>query len=251
MDKNNRRFGIELEFGNEWKEIKEITSKIIKEVYGVRMYYARNESFKSTSRTNKWHIKTDFSASTEITTPISIRENLTKIYKVIAFLRDNGAFVTKDCGFHVHVDISDVDRYLLMAGWLASEKAIFSCFPKTRKNNDYCEKILNSRSAKSYIARILKEKTEMAISNNAISFEYYDERKTMEFRIAEGTTDPEFVRCWVNFILYWVDFIKTQNPCLITCDRCNIFSFDYLIEEMKIQDETIINFMKSRKLLNK
>lgn len=246
MRRFNRKFGIELEFGCEWSRLKRVASEIIKKVYGPRKYYAKEESFESDFKTDKWHIKIDFSSISELTTPISTIRDLDKIQQVVSYLRDKSVEPTEDCGFHVHFDISDIDQYHLMAGWMRSERAIFECTPSVRKDNYHCEKVLESKCMRSYIANFLKTKTDGAGSSSAISFEHYEERKTVEIRLGEGTNDPEFVRNWVLFFLHWIDSVKQQNPSLITCDKCNSLKYWELMDEMNITTKWVKEYMDIR-----
>lgn len=246
MRRGNRKFGIELEFDCSWDKLKGEAKHAIKKIYGRRKYYSKEESFSSDIYTDKWHIKIDYSDVSELTTPISTLDDMDNICKVITYLRDSGIGVNDSCGFHVHIDIKDIDQYKFMAAWLRSEKAIIQCFPKSRRDSYHCERILDKTTVKKYIASLLVSKTYEAGHGNSISLDNYEDRKTVEVRIAEGTNDPNFIKNWVLFLLYWMDSVKKMNPCLLTCDKCNVLKFNQLLEEMNINNNEVVSFMKKR-----
>lgn len=247
MNRSNRRFGIELEFECPWEHLKKHAQKTIRKHYGLRKSYSRNDSFESIIHTDKWHIKTDgLSSIAEMTTPISTQSDLSNIYKVIRDLQEQELNPTENCGFHVHMSIPDINPYHFMSAWMIYEKSIFSCFPLDRRKSSYCQKINEQpQVSRSFISRLLEDKVANSGHTDAISFSNYEDRKTVEIRMAEGTDDPEFIVNWVEFLLYWIDHIKKQNPSILPCRKCNSVAFEELMEELPMK-KSVREFMEKR-----
>ncbi len=75
------------------------------------------------------------------TTPASGDKWVEMIGDVCEGLDDDGAVVTSDCGYHVHVDARDYDfaaLQRLIEVYALIEDALFSCVPPRRRNNQYC-----------------------------------------------------------------------------------------------------------------
>lgn len=247
MNRSNRRFGIELEFECPWEYLKKHAQKHIQKVYGPRKSYSKNDSFESNIHLDKWHIKVDgLSTISELTTPVSTQKDLKLIGNVVGGLQQCELNPSESCGFHVHIDIPDIDMYHFMASWMISERAIFSCFPLDRRKSSYCQKINDQPNAsRSFISRLLEEKVDTSGHTDAVSFSNYEERKTVEIRIAEATDDPEFVVNWIEFLLYWIDYTKQQNPSLLPCRKCNSMSFEDLLEDIPMK-KSVVQFMRKR-----
>jgi hypothetical protein len=247
MRRSKRGFGIELEFECPWEHLKKNATKAIREVYGNGKYYCRKDCFDSDNRLDKWHIKEDgLSSISELTTPVSYTTDLPKIKKVVKALGKCELNPSDACGFHVHIDIPDIDQYHFLAGWMIYEKAIFSCFPIDRRKSVHCEKILDyPQLSKSYIAKVLEQKLMESDHSHAISLSHYEERKTVEVRIGEGTDNEKFVVAWVEFLLYFAEHIKSFNPSLISCKKCNSVDFWEMIQNIRMKN-SVSDFMEER-----
>jgi len=238
MRRYSRRFGIEFEFECSWEKLRYHASRAINKVYGKRKYYSKKDKFASDFQLNKWHIKEENSGVAELTTPVSTLRDVPRICQVISNFEDK-IKPEDDCGLHVHIDVHDLDQYHIMSAWLLSEKSIIRCFPLTRRRNGFCEKIIDRpQISRSLIAKILEDETESASHGDAIDLTEYEERKTVEIRLCEGTTDTELIRAWVTFLIYWVDFVKKKNPSLLPCAKCNSLEFDDLLDQLKLDKRT-------------
>jgi len=187
----------------------------------------------------KWHIKEENVHISELTTPVSNLRDIPKICEVIKIL-DNGKIKPQDdCGMHIHTDIHDIDQYHIMSAWLLCERAIISCFPSSRRISGFCDKMLDSpMSSRSLVAKLLEDRTESSAHGDAISLSQYEERKTVEVRLGEGTVDPDWIRTWVTFLMNWFSYFKKRNPSRLACEKCNSLSFEELIEELKLDKKS-------------
>lgn len=240
MRRYSRKFGIEFEFECSWETLSWYATRAINKIYGKKNYYSKNERFTSDFKLNQWHIKQENTSVAELTTPISSLRDIPKICSVIKLL-DNGKIRPQDdCGMHVHIDVHDIDQYHIMSAWLLCERAIISCFPPSRRINGFCDKILDSpMSSRSLVAKLLEDRTESSAHADAISLSEYEDRRTVEIRLAEGTLDAEWVRSWITFLMYWFDYFKKRNPSRLACEKCNSISFEELMDGVSPDRKTL------------
>jgi len=236
--RGSRRFGIEFEFECSWERLRWYASRAVNKIYGKGRYYAKKDRFTSDFELDKWHIKEENNGVAELTTPVSRLRDIRSICEVIKSF--HGKFQPQDdCGLHVHIDVSDLDQYHIMGAWLLCERGIIRCFPQSRRRSGFCEKIISDpHVSRNLIAKILEAETDSASHGDAVDFTEYSERKTIEFRLSEGSMDVEWIRSWITFLLYWIDFVKKKNPSLIPCEKCNSIAFDSLLDELNLDDRT-------------
>jgi len=252
MKINNRPFGCEFEVSTSFQTLKKIIAPIIKKIYGKYQLYAREETFDSDTRTNKWHLKLEPSSVSEFCTPISTFKDIKRICQVIEELDKNDIKITNDDSLHVHVSIPDVDPKHIIATWLQYDYEIKRCFPKHRWDKDkeaYNDEILKYKGKKKRVADFLKDAISSSESHQSIlSFSNYEERKTVEFRISEGTLDPEHVYCWIKFCLYLVNYAKTiEDPILLVCEELNQKTLYEMMDDLDIDDERVLDWLIKRR----
>jgi len=239
MLKTNRRFGIEFEFLMPQPELSKIARRIIGQIYGAGYCVSKDEKYSTLKELNKWHIKRENDEVGEINTPISKLKDLSRIARVISILAKKKVPVGDGCGLHVHIEVKDVDKYNLVGFWLQCEKCILECFPSERRKSISVEKLIKDKSdCKKYIAEILEHNVNTASHGDIISLHDYDDRHTVEFRIAEGTTDSIFVTNWIRFLLYWIEYTKNLHPATVPCHKCNSLKIDDLLSLLSVDDET-------------
>jgi len=259
--KPNRNFGCEFEYSTEYNDFKPIVSSIIDRIYGRNKVKARPEWRKSSHNYVKWDIKTDSSTLIEMCTPISNFHDIKKICGVIESLGKNKKIkITNNDSFHIHVDANDIEKEKILILWLKYEKMIFYLFPPHRRNNNqYCMPSSNRRGKK-IVANIFKEAMESTLEHHsAISFYFYQKnsknikrkcRKTVEFRLGEGTTNPEFVRNWILFLLYFMERCKkVKNPLNDICEQTikpSHGTLQDMIADLKIKDVRLIEWINKR-----
>jgi hypothetical protein len=236
--KKDRRFGIEIEYDLTYEEFKPIALEAITKVYGPKSCYCRNDKFQSTYKTHLWHIKQENYSVAELTTPVSTLSDLPKISKVIRILNRNGIKGNgEDCGTHIHIDIPDIDKYHWSVFWLIYEKAIVSCFPKCRRENCYSEPIIDSkRKVRQIIPTLLDDC--VAANGGIFRMDNYDKKKLIEIRLAEATTDANFLSAWVKFLVSYCDFIKKQNAYLACGEKCCSGDTEDLLEKMTLDQKS-------------
>jgi hypothetical protein len=190
-----------------------------------------------------WHVKTDSTCGWEVASyKGSGIADLTNISGCLEAVAMSGGFITSKCGLHVHTDVSDFSEgevARVVAHWMRAEPVIFAAVPKHRKRNVFC-KMLRRR----YIKKIGKvstpwkdadfyqkvkpydydSKRDRRVSLNICNFEKSMvepefNRKTLELRLPEMTSEADDIKNWVRF---FVTFVENTRKIPIPCDMSSV-----------------------------
>ena len=232
------RFGIELEVIS--KKTSEDIATILRD-NGIECY---SEGYNHQNRRH-WKIVPDSSIRTsrqkpngfEVVSPILEGDDgFLEAEKVANVLNENGCDANSTCGFHVHVDASDLTKKELanvVRAWVRNEWVVDTFVPKTRRShNVYCESIHDAPNQeytreyeKSFFDRIASAETQSVeniidIANPRgnrffkLNLTAYRRHQTIEFRYHSGTVQPEKVLRQIQFCLAFV--AKFRQKRLIT-----------------------------------
>jgi len=238
--KPDRSFGCEFEFSTEWDEaVPYVTAVIPKRRLHVDRDYIHTENNRTW-----WHLKIDGSTDIELVTPISKPKDIPDICRVIMRL-SSCLKVSENDGFHVHVSARDVDVRLLAIYWARCEKSIFSLVNNKRKSNDMCEAI--SESYKKGVKSLMEASVD---HHAAMSCCYYEDRKTVEFRVAEGTRDWKFIEAWISFCLHFVEHCKKADAVSLITDRPFKVSVRQMLEDIKLPRKHVMTLLSRNKRIN-
>jgi len=243
----DRHFGCEIEISTPFQEAGEAFESIINLIYGPKSLLIKNSYFDSINNYKKWHLKTEITTEAELCTPISTFKTIKKIQDVSKMASSAKIEISTNDSLHVHVQANDVDPRNVLAAWLLYERTIKDCFPAYRRKNDYSSQLIKCKTQKKNIANFLMGAiTDSQEHHCIISFNHYEERKTIEFRISEGTLDPDHIRNWVKFCLIFVDAAKKIDPVITLCKEVNDSNINDLISELKINDKKLQEWLKDR-----
>jgi hypothetical protein len=249
-----RRFGFELEFSTPFDEVKKIIKPLILRTYGPKML-SIDQLFNDSNNNHfkKWELKYDGSTECEITTPISIIKNFDKIEKVINIIKNKNVKISDKDSVHVHMQANDVPKHNIIAAWIQIEATLLNCFPKHRRNNTYCEKLIGENEKKHKISDFFINTEEEAFNHHSIaSLQYYDERKTVEFRMMEGNLNPNEIKQWVKFCMLFLNYAAKIDPVKIICEeKKGKLKLDNMIELLRIEDKEVIEFLILREKMFK
>lgn len=216
-----------------------------------------------THNNSYWHVKTDSTCGGgekngwEIVSYKGTGDfDADHISSVAEILGRSGLRCGEDCGFHVHVDISDFDAEqaaVLLAIWLKLERVVMESVPRHRSRSRHCRAMrgMVSPKGKRYGAlefwHLFSPKNfsvhgnrEKKVSMNLVNFAtclsyeknttkknlYCDaSRKTAEFRFPEGTFSKEDVRNWIWLFVLFVDSVqfRTMPSDLLSAKSVNEF----------------------------
>ena len=282
---HTRKFGIELEVS---PNIHKTNIGLLVEDY--EMFYGTARSVKVTSDSNGWattdanaywHIKRDSTCGPkgkghdygwEIASFIGKTASDLEIISGCAdWLAENGVQTNNNCGYHIHVDISDFSPErvgLLLARWLKIEYCVLSACADRRINNPYCN-FLNLRRLSqnaNYNPESLAEFWDHMAPINLSTHDNMDKRytvnmigyrigqlrpaytrKTIEFRFPECLLSSAHVVNWVRFLLCFVDdcFHATSAPVDLRPAETILETFQFSglqnIEDFYLLDQQLYN----------
>lgn len=242
----DRNFGIELEIGNEKSQ------SHIQDIVQLKSdkLSIKTEKWAQSVDNNFWHIKYDSTCGVkgkpddhgwEIASFKAFGESdLNHICDVAHALEESGCMVNKNCGLHIHADVSDfstIQMGSLLNRWIKIEKFLLKMMPDHRKDNFHCKPItskLNIRNLKTSSPEgtwnLIKPKVFKTHNNpqkrftiNLINYAKFikykkSSRPTIELRLPEGTLNWEDVFNWTYFYLNFIKFsfknksVKNLNP---------------------------------------
>lgn len=243
-----RKFGFELEFSSKFDDVKGKARAIISKIYGKNKFKTEDDAFMAHTSFTKWIFKLDASTGCELTTPISRFNDFKKIEKVLGKLKELRLKITHSDSVHVHMQANDVPKHNIIAAWLQIEKGIMKCFPIHRRNNvTYCHKLIHGKKYKKIADFFIDAEDESGAHHSILNLYYYDERKTIEFRLMEGNTNINLVRPWVKFCMLFLNYAKNIDPVKIICEKEKLKTTTKdIIELMNIEDSEVIAFLVER-----
>jgi hypothetical protein len=238
---STRRFGVELEVGNEVSQ-----DCILDYISTISPRQVEVTDWGQSVNNGYWHIKEDrtcgIDSTGRVTYGVEIASfvasgihDLVEIVNIADFLYSKGVKVNDNCGFHIHVDISDFTPEqvgVMMARWAKIEFLMTNIVPTRRVNNKFCKMLTKShryKASSSYTDaefwRLMKpvnlhlqsffhryRRTTLNLVNYAMAVEHQSAggdmshvRKTVELRLPEGTLDSEDIANWVKVFVTFVD----------------------------------------------
>ena len=237
MDLKEQRFGIEIEMTGitRWD-----AAEVVAEYFGtssryVGTYYDVYAALDPEGR--QWKFMTDGSIdtrrkengkviaadrdySTEMVSPICRYEDIVAIQEIIRKLKEQGAFVNKSCGIHVHIDASPFDARTLrnITNIMASkEELIYKALDvSVDRQHRFCkpvdERFLEVLDRKK--PKALEGVERIWYGGNSRSRTHYDESRyhclnlhsvfqkgTIEFRLFNGTLHAGKIKAYIQFCL--------------------------------------------------
>ena len=248
-----REYGVELEFSSDWNVLCKYAKPYIRDVYGPRSSYAKKDRFDSETQLNKWHLKEENCEQSELCTPVFVLDEFEEVLAVLdGLFKESDLEVSAYDGFHVHVDVSDLAPEHIIVCWLMIEQDLLKCFPPDRRKNSNCVQLmpLGSKNKKPLISERLKEAYDVSTSygNANLDFEYYDDRKTVEVRLAEGTKDIDFVEAWIYFLDDFFYFASQMSPTWSVCEKVNSKTFEEIAYYGQYDTKWLEKMLKRKKL---
>lgn len=163
----------------------------------------------------KWSCKPDASCGIEVCSPVLRFCELDQIFDVLDTInREDSIKADNRCSFHVHVDLSDDEVGSVLAWWIKCEHVFMDFATAHRKNNKYCRGVgLTSlfNSDDPVIPCVLvKKMSDKYLTTNSFHF-FNKKRRSIEFRLAEGTKNSEFASNWIALIFCFIDACKESG----------------------------------------
>jgi hypothetical protein len=232
---SRRNFGVELEVGDEVCQ-DSIAHSIVKSSYckDVKIF-----DWSQSINNVDWHVKSDMSCGREDQGGWEIASYVGSGYldaldisKTASAIKMGGAKTNRNCGLHVHVNVEDFtvrQVAILLAYWMKIEKTLSYAIPHWRVNGTFCQLISELEShykrqkySPEYFWTINRPRNLSAHDNfykmftlNLVNYESslqgIIDRKTVEFRMPEGTLNESNVINWIRLFVNFVDNCKKMD----------------------------------------
>ena len=223
---SQRKFGVEIEFTGISQEAAAAAinaAGIPAEVQGYNHLTCR-----------VWKVVIDVSCGLEVVSPILQGEDgLNQIATVCRALDGAGAWVNRDCGYHVHGDCSDFElRHFknLVKLWLKFEDVFDTFQPPSRRadSNTYCRSNLarfgtiatgesQAESCRRAFEAIERTKSIQELGSlfasryHKLNVQAYFRHRTIEVRHHAGTINAEKAVNWVRLMMEFYETAKSAN----------------------------------------
>lgn len=209
---------------------------------------------------SNWICKPDASCGIEVCSPVFFKDDFGSIFLVLDELqKDSRIKQDERCSLHVHVDVGDLvngfnlassDKLAAVLAWWIKCEHIFMDFAcPSRKINRYCRciSLLDMFDHEEEVTplRVVTKLSDKYLSLNTFHL-VNRRRQTIEFRIAEGTTDSNFISNWIELISIFIDKSISNglpsNYCWL--DHVDFFNF------LDIKDKVLKNWFLDRLISN-
>jgi hypothetical protein len=152
-----------------------------------------------------------------------------QINEIATKLKAAGPIITKDCGLHIHIDARDYNFYdiaKLIKVYAAIEPVLFMMVPAHRRKSKFClpcgqlyKNAIASDTRDTYFAKKTsvvfgtynnydsnanRKSKYNAARYNALNLHSWFYRGTIEFRLIEGTVDPDYI---INWGMLWANLL--------------------------------------------
>lgn len=243
-------FGCEFEYTTPRDEATKFVRETVEKLYGTKSLIVRDYPRETIRNYKKWQLKEEPTSGCEISTPILCIYDIPKLTDFLKIMAKRMKAGRSD-GIHVHVEVKPwVTKVQMVAAWLLFEDVIFKLFPKHRRRNEYCNRLVDELNKRqSLVAAVFEDALDSADDHHsAMSISSYDTRGTVEFRLMEGTSNAEDVANWIRFCLYFVRFAGTLDVVKALCSKMGQNSLDDLISDTGIRDEKLRKWLGRREV---
>lgn len=249
---SNRNFGVEFEVSPNFtrENLAEFitnfeSKKDIKRSVRVEGTSFNANGWGESHNNDYWHVKYDSTCGPlgkkkdhgwEIASYIaSGKKDIENISGLAQCLNDFRVETNKNCGLHIHADVSDFKQKemgILLSHWFVIEKAIIQSVPSHRRNNKFCQTFAKKFDS-AYMSKDIEDpetlwqllkptnfyphdNADKKVVLNSVGYAHglYDAkytRKTLELRLPECTLSKEHVSNWIKLYLHFVDTSKNRE----------------------------------------
>lgn len=193
-----------------------------------------------------WHLKFDASVVNnengvktggEIASPAFtiVPESFIEIKNCIEAINNckSKPFYNDHTGFHVHINIDDIDRMKLLLIWLSLENEIYKLFP-TRQTNIYTKPLYHltpdtiKYSPRKKLNKILNNinfRLLVENKNSALRFYTRNKQNFLEIRLARMFIDPNLLIIWIKICLQIIEETKQYKDSFSLLCKNKQFTF--------------------------
>lgn len=204
---SSRQFGIEMEFAPNGVTQDEYANALVRALQNVPGASRVVSTGYDHSNGTFWHLKTDSSCGLELASPILTMDRWPEVEVVLRTLRETGARITAQCGFHVHHNVSEfqsvhIRRLLLL--WAAFEKTAFAMVKTDRASNRFCMALVGDQFStfedlrdNLVPAEMIQHTVNQLGRYRSLNCTNWWRNGTVEVRSHHGTLLTEAIKFWV------------------------------------------------------
>lgn len=236
-----RKIGIELELNPRTRTdmllsmpmLSSTVRNALATVPGAAPLSANHGYYHSDGRT--WDVKVDSSCGFEVVSPaltLDAAGHNDQLRAVVNGVRAMQPQLGTNCGFHVHIDVSDFswrDLQKLLILWTRYEPFFFEMQPPSRHGNSFCARVRNgwNETAATSWTELLTTTTERTFRQRvmglpryrALNLTHFFASGRVEFRLGAATMNYSTVRHWAMTLLALVGRVKAEGLTQITAPR--------------------------------
>ena len=272
----NREFGIELELSTSSDITTRDVAAVIREA-GAEVIDLMHDYTSARSRNDVWVIMHDGSLTCsrhnpdcnkfELKSPIlNGQSGLQEVDQVIGKLEEihSSISVNQTMGFHVHINVSRMNRYALTSvaqNFIKYEQAIEGCMPPSRRNgNIYCKsnqlavgemhtQLYKLCDSKEELARMMCPGDKYYKLNMRPFLETgHSHKPTIEFRQHSATYDKTKIKNWVRFCMAFVqNSARSKPPAPLKRDVGSHELFEMMMARV-VKDRYLRDYYRGRRL---
>lgn len=195
-----RQFGVEIEFvGDRFSLANEMTAR------GLTVSY---EGYTHRVRRGAWKIVTDASLSSGyelVSPPLRGAAGLADLRKASEALVASGARINRQCGLHVHHDVTDLDLpsfQRLFRGWSNAQGATDQLVAASRRGSMWAQPLRENEVQRIESLRNVERSTVQAMyidRYRALNVTAFPRYGTVEARQHQGTINAGKIVAWIKF----------------------------------------------------
>jgi hypothetical protein len=137
-------------------------------------------------------VTTDGSCGWEVRVLLLEEDFETTLKSILACISGMGFTCNSDCGTHVHFDMRNRDVKLVYQNLFKTQKFLRKFLTRNRKYNMYCK--INK-------ADTFEKQLSLGDRRHAINVEAFQEHRTIEVRMHQGTLNPNELIPWIKLLL--------------------------------------------------
>lgn len=252
LETYGRRFGVELEF----KAAVSIDT-VSTAMSGAGIPHHNARGWCSSVNNTEWHLKTDSTCGLELTSKVlEGGEGVAEVAEVVEKLDDLrqedatlGINVTRQCGVHVHIDVSEFgvkEMKKLIRLVIKYEEVIYGMNPASRRGGGWCKPIARSHTMRELLTSNSRARWTrligMAERYLGMNLKHWPMRGTVEFRYAAGTLSAQKVTAWIMFLMALVEKAKSSRAIYVK-------DTDWKFHKLRSQAVFLLNGLKKFRVL--
>jgi len=157
-----------------------------------------------------------------------------EVRKMTKILTASGAYFGIDTGYHIHADLNDVNRLILMAIWFRMSADIYAYLYHDRQDSRFLRTLIplnrtgrEMTTAAQIIALLINNDMRDILETKYLDLHMYEENNTSiaEFRVAGMTDDHDQISGWTKAVLQMINEAYTYRDLFDFIEQDRQYTF--------------------------